>query len=195
VTRRTRRTSSIVMAMAMLCAAAGAAAAQQAPAPAPAPAATEAPTLLRVQVVISRYQDGKRLSRQPYSLNVTASGPRGHASLRMGLQVAVPVVAAPEGKTTSSVVYKDVGTSIDCTATKLDDGRFRLDISLEDSSLMADAPGAGAASARGIPQFRSFRLSGQTAILRDGQSTELTTAAEKLGTDIAKVDVSLDVVK
>jgi hypothetical protein len=85
------------------------------------------------------------------------------------------------------VVYKDVGTSIDCTATKLDDGRFRLDISLEDSSLTADGQGAGVPFAKGIPQFRSFRMAGQTA--------QLTTATEKASGEITKVDVTLNVVK
>jgi hypothetical protein len=49
--------------------------------------------------------------------------------------------------------------------------------------------------AKGIPQFRSFRLSGQTAVLRDGQTTQLTTATEKASGEIAKVDVTLNVVK
>jgi hypothetical protein len=159
----------------------------------PPPAVPEG-ALLKVQVVISRYQGEKKISSQPYTLSVTANGPR--ANLRMGLQVAVPTMSTTSSdiKPAPTVVYRDVGTSIDCQARSLDDGRFRLELSIDDSSLAADDQ-SPQPFAKGIPQFRSFRISGETAVLRDGQSTQITTATEKVTGEVAKVDVTLNVVK
>jgi hypothetical protein len=83
---------------------AGVARAQQPAAPtAAAPAAPSAPLkeqpVLKVQVVISRYQGDKKISSQPYTLSVTPNARA--ASIRMGLQVAVlssPLVPAADGK-------------------------------------------------------------------------------------------------
>jgi hypothetical protein len=182
---------------------AGVARAQQPAAPtaaAPAATAPSAPPkeqpVLKVQVVISRYQGDKKISSQPYTLSVTPNARA--ASIRMGLQVAVlssPLVPAADGKMPPAAInYKDVGTSIDCSARSLDDGRFRLELTIDDSSLAPDDQ-SPPASVKGIPQFRSFRIAGETAVLRDGQTTQLTTAAEKMTGEVAKVDVTLNVVK
>jgi hypothetical protein len=164
-----------------------------------APPAASAPAkeqpVLKVQVVISRYQGEKKISSHPYTLSVTPNARA--ASIRMGLQVAVPSspqTPSPDGKIFPPAInYRDVGTSIDCLARSLEDGRFRLELTIDDSSLASDDRGPSATT--GIPQFRSFRISGETAVLRDGQSTQLTTAAEKVTGEVAKVDVTLTVVK
>jgi len=190
-----RYLSAVVLTTAFALAPGGPVRAQQPAQPAPpaqpaAPAApAREPTLLKVLVVISRYQGDKKLSSQPYTLSVRADGVA--ANLRMGLQVAVPS-AGPEGKTT--VNYRDVGTAIDCAARTLDGGRFQLELTIDDSSLAA-ADQIPSPFASGIPQFRSFRIQRETAFLRDGQTTQLTTAAEKLTGEVAKVDVTLNVVK
>jgi hypothetical protein len=180
-------------------------AAQQPAPPAPAPAATapaakSSPVLLKVQVVISRHQGEKTVSSQPYTLTATADGPA--ANLRMGIQMPVaattfaPVgggnASSPEPKPMVSYNYKDVGTNIDCNAKTVDGGRYLLDISLEDSWLSAEDPNA---AVKGLPQFRSFRISKETAILRDGQTTQLTTAADKANGETIRVDVTLNVIK
>jgi hypothetical protein len=150
--------------------------------------------VLKVQVVISRYQGEKKLSSQPYTLSVRADGAR--ANLRMGMQVAIPASGpSADAKATvmSTVMYKDVGTAIDCLARSLDGGRYQLELTIDDSSLAAGAVPTPFAS--GVPQFRSFRISGATSILRDGQTAQLTTASEKETGETAKVDVTLTVVK
>jgi hypothetical protein len=182
----------------------------QAPAPAPVPPPSltgpvpplltplpaKESVLLKVQVVISRYQGEKKISSQPYTLSVGANGPR--ATMKMGTQVPVltgPAVSGPDGKPLpQSYNYRTVGATIECTARSLDDGRYRIELTLDDSSVAAEDPGPQPFS-KGIPQFRSFQISGATAVLRDGQSTQLTTAAEKVTGEIAKVDVTVNVVK
>jgi len=196
-----RHLSAIALVTAFALAPGGVARAQQPPQPAavapvqtPAPTPVKEATLLKVQVVISRYQGEKKLSSQPYTMSVRADGPR--ANLRMGMQVAVPSIqaASSDNKPTATVTYKDVGTGIDCLARTLPDGRFQLELTIDESSLAAGDQ-IPTPFASGIPQFRSFRISGETAILRDGQTTQLTTAAEKVTGEVAKVDVTLNVIK
>jgi len=189
-----RQLSALALATAFVLAPGRTSGAQQ-PAPQPAPASSPAPApareaaLLKVQVVISRFQGEKKLSSQPYTISVRTEG--AGASLRMGMQVAVPS-AGPDGK--STILYKDVGTAIDCLARALEGGRYQLELTIDDSSLAAgEIPTTPATS--GIPQFRSFRIQRETAILRDGQTTQLTTATEKVTGEVAKIDVTLTVVK
>ena len=68
-----------------------------------------------------------------------------------------------------TVTYRDVGTSIDCSVQAVDDGRFRLDLSVEDSSVET-AAGSGATNTN--PAFKSFRTT-ESVLLRDGQSTQV----------------------
>jgi hypothetical protein len=115
----------------------------------------------------------------------------------MGTQVPVlagPAVPGADGKPLpQSFNYRSVGATIECTARSLDDGRFRLDLTLDDSSVVADDAGPQPFT-KGVPQFRSFQIVGAT-VLRDGQSAQLTSAAEKVTGEIAKVDVTINVVK
>jgi hypothetical protein len=174
------------------------AAAPQAPAVAPqAPAAASAKeqALLKIQVVVSRYQGEKKISSQPFTLSVMANGPR--ATLRTGVQVPVPaspLAPAADGKTPPVAInYKNVGTSIDCMARPLEDGRFRLELSIDDSSLASDDQNQP--FAKGLPQFRSLQISGETAVLRDAQTAQLVTAADKVSGEVVRVDVTLNVIK
>jgi hypothetical protein len=185
------------LALTMAVAAAGAVRAQQPQAAAVPPQVPAAPTregaLLKVQVVVSRYQGEKKISSQPYTLSVSANGPR--ATLRTGVQVPVPTspLAQADGKTPVAINYKNVGTSIDCTAKALEDGRYRLDLTVDDSSMAADDQNP--AFAKGLPQFRSLVVAGETAVLRDGQTMQLVTAADKVSGEVVKIDVTLNVVK
>jgi len=167
--------------------------------PAAPAAAKPAPTAipLRVQVLVSRFQGEKKLSSLPYTLSVNA-GSRG--TLRMGAKVPVNMMMTtnmpkdfPQG---GPIQYQDVGTSIDCyVSTVQDDGRYRIEITIEDSSVYGDAPNpADNKPAPGNPSFRSFRASDSMA-LRDGQMSQFTTATDKVSGEIVKVEVTLTVVK
>lgn len=169
------------------------------PASAAAPVQSRKPlTPLKVQVVVSRYQGDKRISNLPYTLSVNANG--GKVSLRMGAQVPVPVAAAPaiDGKQMPAmgpVQYKDVGTNVDCFASTTDDGRFNVNIAIEDASVYTDGQTAqGAPRLDDVPAFRSFRSS-MVLLLKDGQSMPLMTATDKISGEVVRVDVTLTVVK
>jgi hypothetical protein len=178
---------------------------------APSPAAGVV-TPLKVQVVISRYQGDKKLSSLPYSLSVTGGGGGvdraltgpgfvGRANLRMGAKVPIAMMAptAVDGKpvtgipTGGPIQYQDVGTNIDCLVWSTEDGRFRVEITIDDTSIYPDekdTPGV----VRGSPSFRSFRAS-DAMMLKDGGTAQFTTATDKVSGEIVKIDVTLTVVK
>ena len=164
------------------------------PAPKPAPATV---TPLKVSVVVARFQGEKKLSSLPYTLSVNAGS---HATLRMGAKVPVMMITAKspvEGvPMVGPIQYQDVGTSIDCSvSTPQDDGRFKLEITIDDSSVYGDTPTTtDNKPAAGNPSFRSFRAS-DSMVLRDGQTSQFTTATDKVSGEIVKVDVTLNVVK
>jgi hypothetical protein len=162
------------------------------------------PIPIKVTVTISRFQGDKRISSLPYSLsiNVPPVGPPNQplvgragaasASLRMGSRV--PIVAPASGTTPASVNYQDVGTGIDCSIhAPTSDGRFRLDVTIDESSITDDPAGKDVVQV-GRPTFRSFRTS-DSLMLRDGQSKELAAIPDKLTGEVVKVDVAIMVVK
>ena len=162
-----------------------------------------APIPLKVTVVLSRFQGEKRISNMPYILGVTASGwgagPK--TALRMGVEVPVAQTRiTSDGKPgpVSSYSYRDVGTNIDCGAT-FDESRpglFQLALTVSDSSLGIDAakPGAGSPVVPDLPSFRNFNSS-FTALLRDGQTMQYTSATDPVSGEVMKIDVTVNVMK
>jgi hypothetical protein len=171
-------------------------AAQDKPAEPPTSAAAIVP--LRVQVVISRYENEKKVSSLPYQLSINA-GQKG--SLRMGTKVPVastsytPIATGGAGvNPLTSYQYQDVGTNIDCTTGALDAGRFRVELSIEDSSVYPDSEARPNAVPIERPSFRSFRVN-NSLVLKDGQTAQFTTAVDKITGIVTKVDVTLTIVK
>jgi hypothetical protein len=163
---------------------------EKTPPPATAkPAPPSAP--LKIQIVIARYQGEKKLSSMPYTMSVITG--RG-ANLRMGTKIPVTMLAmanvpkdAPAG---GPIQYQDVGTNIDCAASLLDDGRFSVYLTIDDSSVYPDEQ----AATRSNPSFRSFRVT-NAMVLRNGETGQFTTATDKVTGETVKVDVTLTVVK
>ena len=163
--------------------------------PAPAPPAKSTVTALMVEVTISRFQGDKRISNLPYTLAVAPDNSR--ATLRVGGDVAIPSAIAKEpaeGKPTTSYSYRPIGTNIDAQATPADDGRFKVSISIEESSVYPPGEAAkGMNTVAGAPAFRSLRSS-NTLTLRDGQSVEYVAATDRISGETARISVKLTVV-
>ena len=160
------------------------------------PADKPATVPLKVQVVIARYDGDKKISSMPYLLSATAGRT---ASLRMGTKVPVaatsftPIATGGAGvNPLTSYQYQDVGTNIDCATATLDDGRFRLDLTIEDSSLYPEDQARTGPGER--PSFRSFRVT-NSLVLKDAQSAQFTTAVDKVTGIVTKVDVTLTVLR
>jgi hypothetical protein len=160
---------------------------------------------LRVQVVITRVQDGKKEASLPYTFVVSArpsqSCPVSHVKMRMGVDTPVPTAVTPlptpgsneSGKVAQrSVQYKTVGTNIDCSAEDLGDGRYKLFLTVENSSALPGNKAAGDLAE--YPLFRRFDMS-LDPILRDGQKAEAVTSTDPVTGEVVKIDVSVNVVK
>ena len=152
----------------------------QAPQPKP-------PMAVKVQVVIARYEGDKKVSSLPYTMSVTANT-NERASIRMGSQVPVPSTNTATTPPVTTYQYMNVGTSIDARATLMDDGRFSVVVSIEDSSVSERRASAA------LPTLRSFTTQ-NTVLLKDGQTGQFTAAADKTTGEVVKVDVTLTVEK
>ncbi|HKW02924.1 MAG TPA: hypothetical protein VJN96_24075 [Vicinamibacterales bacterium] len=153
-------------------------------------------TPLKVTVVIARYQGEKKTGSLPFTLWVNANERRG-TSLRMGGSVAIPAATTGPGGTPMSYSYRELGTKIDSTAEGLDEGRFSIALTIEDSQVFSDAnkPATGIGGAIGsLPAFQSFSSS-MIVILKDGQTAQYTTATDKISGEVIKVDVTLNVIR
>jgi hypothetical protein len=109
---------------------------QQAPAPRPVVIVP-----LKVDVTLSRYQNDKLLGRAPFTLVVNPIQ-FGNNPPRTSLRVGVDVPAGTEsttidGKTTTKPYYRNVGTQIDSSARLTEDGRYLLELSVQDSAVFA----------------------------------------------------------
>ena len=151
----------------------------------PAQSETEAGsawTPLRVELVFSKYDGEELTSRLPYTFIVNGAKEPRSTQLRMGIEVPITV----EGVTPQ---YRNVGTNVDCEAHDLGDGSFRLELSVEQSSIYPSPSGGD-----GNPLFRTFN-SNLIVVLRDGESMELTSATDMVSGEVSKVSVSLELLK
>ena len=198
---RPYRVLAITVAVVVLAVTAGA---QNPPTPLPAP---DSPPVARpsrqplvpleIQVVIARYQGEKRVSSMPYVMAVNANG--APASLNMGADVAIPsgpITPPADGKLSPVVMYnyRSIGTNIVCGATTADEGRFDLNISIDDSSVFVKEDGAPSTGVGNMPAFRSFK-SRNTLLLRDGQTRQYTAATDRVSSETIRIEVMLKVVK
>ena len=165
--------------------------------PPPAPRANV--TALMIEVTIARYQGEKRLSSLPYTIAVTPDNAK--SNLRMGGSVPIPSTTFSPSKDAdakqaalTSYQYRDIGTSIDVAAFPADEGRYKISISIDESSVYP--PNESAKNdllMAGAPAFRSLR-SNNTLFLRHNQSVEYTAATDRITGETARVSVKLTVV-
>ena len=70
---------------------------------------------------------------------------------------------------------------------------FRVEVTLEESSVYMGDKSLTPAPLT-APSFRTFKLT-NNVVLKDGQTTQVTSAADPLTGDIVRVDLTLNVVK
>lgn len=152
-------------------------------------------TQLKVQLVFNEFSGDKKVKSLPYTLLV-GSGPEGRSKLRMGSRVPVAT-----GGEKTSYQYIDVGTNIDCWATPLADGRYRVTLTMERSW----AEGEGSADDR-KPAPESKDLDYRPAVVRqfrsemnvpmhDGQTVEADFATDPITGKVIRLEVTLTVIK
>jgi len=167
----------------------------------PAGPQAAAPIPLRVQLVIARYQGDKKVSSVPFTFDVAATDLRERpdqvSQVRMGMELPVAAPAAPDAKPATGNPpgpgRQAFGTNIDTYAKILDNGRFRLSITIEDSSPYTEEQRTKLTSTN-VPVARSFRTN-NVLVLKDGQSEQFVSATDKFTGDVIKMDLTLTVVK
>jgi hypothetical protein len=160
----------------------------------PAQSAPEVEVSLKVRIVLAEFDGKQEISSLPYTLYLLgATHNRRDAKLRYGVKVPI--------SNENQLTYQDVGTNIDCSDVPLDDGSYRLDFTIERSSVSMPGqngkeedwkPGDNAPSHQ--PLIRSFRDE-FTLIMKNGQTVEGTSAVDPVTGHVQKVTVTLDVLK
>jgi hypothetical protein len=145
---------------------------------------------VRIQLVLSRYQGEKKVSSVPYLLWLTTA--ESTTRLRMG--VKIPMYSG------GAYSYQDVGTNIDSNVNIGPDGMFKVNLTVNDSSVYFPDParqGTGIPPATADtppPAIRSF-TSTFTILLRDGQTGQYTSAVDQASGEVLKIDATLNVLK
>jgi hypothetical protein len=139
---------------------------------------------LRVQVVFSEYDGEKKVTNLPYTFTVNADERRAKPGSQIRTGARIPVTTGKDQFT-----YLDVGTNVDCSATLQDDGRYKLQMALERSSVSPDAQSAGS-----NPVLRTFRVD-LNPVLKDGQSVESIASTDPMNGHVYHVSVTLNVIK
>ena len=150
---------------------------------------------LSVEVTISRYQGDELIGSLPYMLSVTAGS--SPSTLRLDHRFPVPVGppnAGPDGVSRPGPFnYEAVGTRIVCGARTLGEGRYEVNVVIDESSVDGDDQTSADASVVSYPPaYRSFE-SDNTLVLRDGQSQQYISAADRISGETIRVDVTLNV--
>lgn len=152
-------------------------------------------TPLKISVTFTEFEGDKKVKSLPYTMIVIADGKNPKSVLKTGSRI--PVYTGKE----YGMQYLDIGSNIDCQATRTKDNKFDLKLSLDRSWVEGNVPVA-------VDSNTSMQSSGQFAepivrqfkselslILRDGQAVESSFATDPLSGKVFKVQVSLDIVK
>jgi hypothetical protein len=145
---------------------------------------TQAVTWLRIQVVFTEFDGDKKVSTLPYTLSVNADERRARPNSQVRNGARVPIFTDKD-----KVTYLDIGTNIDCSAQLQDDGRFKLQMSVERSAISGEAPGTNNA-----PVIHQFRAE-MNPVLKEGQTIESIVATDPLNGHVYHVSVTLNILK
>jgi hypothetical protein len=157
---------------------------------------------LQVRLAITRLKTEEKEAGLPYTFLVAArpspACPAKWVRMRMVVDTPVPVVTIDESdakKPKSTVVgYRHVGTSLDCSAEDLGDGRFKLFLIVESRSTLPGGEPGPNDDLSGFPVSWRFETSLQP-ILRDGQRAEAVLLSDSVTGEVVKIALAVNVVK
>jgi hypothetical protein len=153
------------------------------------------PTPVKVQIVFSEFDGDKKVSSMPYTFTVISDEKMGgnySTSLRTGIRVPIET----DGKD-QKTTYMDIGSNIDCGIKTEDDGRYRVYLIFDRSTLYPNKSSEGErliAEPNGLPLVRQFRTS-ENFILKDSQTSENLLSTDPLNGHTLRVSVTINVQK
>lgn len=145
---------------------------------------------VQLQVVISRTRGDKKIASLPYVMSVKPNERFG-AQVRVGSQV--PISTTVDGKQT--VIFRDIGTSMDAQVTLLQDGRYSVTLNIEETAVYGDTQEPfklGVVTP--VPVTRMYRSS-NTLYMREGQTSQFGVGTDPMTGDSVRVDVTVNVTK
>ena len=152
-------------------------------------------TPLKISVTFTEFEGDKKVKSLPYTMVVVADARPPKSVVKIGSRV--PVYAGKE----YGMQYVDVGTNIDCQASRTKDNKFDIRLALERSWVegnvaVAVDPATSVQSSGQFPEpiLRQFK-SELSLTLRDGQTEESSFATDPLSGKVFKAQVSLNIVK
>jgi hypothetical protein len=152
-------------------------------------------TPLKISITVTEFDGDKKVKSLPYTMIVVADGRPPKSVVKIGSRV--PVYAGKD----YGMQYVDVGTSIECQASRTKDNKFDLRLMLERSWVegavaVAVDPATAQQSSGQFPEpiVRQFK-SELSLTLRDGQTEESSFATDPLSGKVFKVEVSLNIAK
>jgi hypothetical protein len=131
------------------------------------------------------------VSRLPYSLLVPVGTSQQRTSLRVGVDLPgePSTMTSKEGVTTTRRDTRFVGTSIDSSASLSGEGRYRLYLSIQDSSVLpADRKEFAA------PVIRNFSTS-NVLYVREGQPLTFSVGTDPISGETLRAEVTITAVK
>ena len=156
---------------------------------------------LKILVVISEFDDSRKVSSLPYTLYTMAVRPgQGHHLSKLRYNIRVPI------GTPSNYNIQNVGTNIDCTAYEQDTNEYRLEFSVDRTWISVLGADEKIAMTRGLtsaeqssvpalpPPVPSFG-DDFTIVLKNGQNMEGVSAVDPVTGHVLKIDVTLTVLK
>lgn len=161
------------------------------PPPPPSPAQAIPRTAVRIDILVERSKGATKVSSLPYSIATMAygNGKEQPASLRFGSSVPIPTVGQGGGTT---FTYQSIGTDIDTLLSVISEGRYQLNLTVEDSSV-----GDQDASADGRPRapiIRSYRIN-TTLLLRSGVTVPVNLSTDRISGETVTAQVTVTALK
>ena len=141
-------------------------------------------TPLRVQVLFTEFDGDKKIASLPYSFTVNADERRARPASQIRSGARIPISSGKDQFT-----YLDIGTNLDCSVTLQEDGKYKLQMVLERTSISPDSA-AGSTN----PVVRQFRVD-VNPILKDGQSIESIVSTDPMNGHVYHVTVTLALLK
>jgi hypothetical protein len=152
---------------------------------APVPKASAPPgsgnARLRARLVLVRRQGATTIARRPYSVTLEAGG--GKEGVKVFSGSMLPVQTKAQGQTT--VALKNVGAGLQLKASRIADGRYRLDVDFSDGVL---------AAGEAAPELRVFNSESQIFV-QEGETLTLASAVDPLTGEIVEAELTVEAVR
>lgn len=154
-------------------------------------------TPLKVTVVLSRQPAGKPATaaeKLPFEMWVNTGS---RATVRVSAETPVPSVVSQQdpatGKTTpvSSYTYRSFGSNLTVDAAEAGDGRYRIELTIDDSQLMPLDTMSPSVPRAGTQSYRATT----GVLLRDGQTVQHSLGTNSVTGDTITVSITVAVIK